>query len=237
MGLALSEIGVGLCLGLWTEILWLSRPPLGGFIAPNGGLAVSLGLLAWSLVVGLYPAAYNQSAQVLIFVAIAPLAALIATLEQLGRQIAARRAERLLKSLEKDLPEEDQLKQNLATNATNSSQASQLGHQPQPRSNFPKSQMTSSPLRRAPSFFWANFQGLPFTLGGSLLIILLGSGLLTGLVSLCLQLDPPWLWPLLGKVAPFMPLVGLAINAGRLQKSLFIYYFLGLLAGLVALIL
>jgi mannose/fructose/N-acetylgalactosamine-specific phosphotransferase system component IIC len=44
VGLIFSQVRLGLTLGLWSEVLWLARPPLGGAIIPNGGLAVSTAL-------------------------------------------------------------------------------------------------------------------------------------------------------------------------------------------------
>ncbi|MDR0621583.1 MAG: PTS sugar transporter subunit IIC, partial [Deltaproteobacteria bacterium] len=41
IGAILGEIRFGLTLGLWVEVLWLARPPLGGAIVPNGALALA----------------------------------------------------------------------------------------------------------------------------------------------------------------------------------------------------
>jgi mannose/fructose/N-acetylgalactosamine-specific phosphotransferase system component IIC len=193
MGLALGRPWAGLTLGLWTEILWLSRPPLGGFISPNGGLAVSCALLASTLLARFFPLAPERPVLVLLFALIPPLAKMATGLEVLGREVAGRREERLelLESLPPPGPE--------------------------------------------PVFFWANLKGLLFTLLAALAGLTAGTGLVTLGAGLVIRLDPQWLWPLLDKLAPLIPLVGLSINAGRLPKSLFAYYFLGLAAALALL--
>ncbi|MDR1609119.1 MAG: PTS sugar transporter subunit IIC [Deltaproteobacteria bacterium] len=220
VGWVLNEPISGLWLGLWTEILWLSRPPLGGFIAPNGGLAVSFGLLAWSLTKGFYPEAEDKSAIVLIFLAIPPIAALIAALEKLGRQRAALRASSLEKLLA--APQVDQLVEFLSHNLP--AQQAERIHE----------RVVEEHAQRPSSLFWANFQGLLVTLGASLFSLLFGSWLLAGLINLLLRLDPPWLWPILSQTQPFLLLVGLAINAGRFPKGQYVYLLLGLIVGLGA---
>ena len=48
-GFLAGHPAIGLSLGLWTEMLWMNRPPLGGHIPPNGGLACSAALLGLAL--------------------------------------------------------------------------------------------------------------------------------------------------------------------------------------------
>ncbi|MDR1050537.1 MAG: PTS sugar transporter subunit IIC [Deltaproteobacteria bacterium] len=52
VGLILGLPLEGLTLGLWTEVLWLDRPPLGGAIIPNGSLAVASALAGLCLASG-----------------------------------------------------------------------------------------------------------------------------------------------------------------------------------------
>jgi mannose/fructose/N-acetylgalactosamine-specific phosphotransferase system component IIC len=84
---------VGLTLGFWTELIWLNRPPLGGEIPPNGGLAASaatLGLAA-ALPANADPA-LAMAAATLALVVIPPLARLAALIEVIARRLAAVRA-------------------------------------------------------------------------------------------------------------------------------------------------
>jgi mannose/fructose/N-acetylgalactosamine-specific phosphotransferase system component IIC len=71
--LGLTEMG--LSLGLFTELFWLTKAPLGGFIIPNGGLAVTSALISESLVLYFF----NQppscgSLQIFAFILVPPLA-------------------------------------------------------------------------------------------------------------------------------------------------------------------
>ncbi|MDR2386605.1 MAG: PTS sugar transporter subunit IIC [Deltaproteobacteria bacterium] len=44
-GLMLGQVKLGLTLGLWVEVLWLARLPLGGTLIPNGALALTAALV------------------------------------------------------------------------------------------------------------------------------------------------------------------------------------------------
>ncbi|MDR1546801.1 MAG: PTS sugar transporter subunit IIC [Deltaproteobacteria bacterium] len=103
IGWATAQPQAGLTLGLWAELLWLARPPLGGFIVPNGGLAVSAALLAWGLAAS--PATGPDAALAagrptpgsltLLFAAVPPLAHLAVNVERLARARSTRMVARL----------------------------------------------------------------------------------------------------------------------------------------------
>ncbi|MDR2455402.1 MAG: PTS sugar transporter subunit IIC [Deltaproteobacteria bacterium] len=86
----------GMSLGLWTEMLWLNRAPLGGHIPPNGGLAASaavVGLASFLLIVGDDPEVSGPQAHAallaLVFALTPPLAWLMTLIELTSRRRAA----------------------------------------------------------------------------------------------------------------------------------------------------
>ncbi|MDR1394721.1 MAG: PTS sugar transporter subunit IIC [Deltaproteobacteria bacterium] len=186
VGLASGHSREGLYLGLWTELLWLSQPPLGGFLTPNGGLAVSAALLAWSAASQFWTVPPDKGALVLIFLFIPPAAVLATGLEKMARSVSGRVEARLEESLSQG---------------------------------------------RRPFFMWSNLKGLLFTLAAGAASLAVFAALLALILSASLRLAPDFLWPLLSRAAPFIPLAGLALNAGRMDRKLAGPYILGLLAG------
>ncbi|MDR1085334.1 MAG: PTS sugar transporter subunit IIC [Deltaproteobacteria bacterium] len=188
VGHVLDNPLAGLYLGLWTELLWLTRPPLGGVLTPNGGLAVSAALLAWSAVTRFWHTPPERPVLVFICILIPPVAVLATGLEKLSRRVSGK--------------VEARLEENLAVGG-------RVG------------------------FMWPNLKGLLFTLAAGLASLSLLAPILALFIIWNIKAEPAALWPFLDKLAPFMPLVGLTINIGRLRKSLILFYGLGLLAGII----
>ncbi|MDR1657071.1 MAG: PTS sugar transporter subunit IIC [Deltaproteobacteria bacterium] len=86
MGLLLDQALAGLTLGLWTELLWLTKPPLGGAMPPNGGLAVSAALLGFQLLGRPLPSEKNIAGYVFLLIAVIPMAHLMAGIEVASRR-------------------------------------------------------------------------------------------------------------------------------------------------------
>ncbi|MDR2443927.1 MAG: PTS sugar transporter subunit IIC [Deltaproteobacteria bacterium] len=85
MGLFTGQVTIGLNLGFWTELLWLTRPPLGGHVSPNGGLAVSSAILGALLLGENLPPERLAGASVLLFAVVIPLAHLLTNIETVTR--------------------------------------------------------------------------------------------------------------------------------------------------------
>ncbi|MDR1164681.1 MAG: hypothetical protein LBO66_02200 [Deltaproteobacteria bacterium] len=94
----------GLCLGLWAELLWLWRLPVGGDYVPNGGLATSASLLGYSLAashLGL-AAPLARPYLALTFALLPLLAHLAIPVDKIGRRLAHRAVLSLASELEND---------------------------------------------------------------------------------------------------------------------------------------
>lgn len=96
VGLLIGRPLEGLTLGLWTEMLWMNRSPLGGHILPNGGLASSAAILG--LAAALQAAAADPKASepavlaallVMALILTPPLASLMSLVEITSRRRAA----------------------------------------------------------------------------------------------------------------------------------------------------
>jgi PTS system mannose-specific IIC component len=99
LGLLSGQPKAGLFLGLSTELLWLAKPPLGGLLTPNGGLAVSAAFLAY-LGADQARISPNQTAILaLAWLFVIPLAYLAAYMETLTRKLSCRKASKVEKSL------------------------------------------------------------------------------------------------------------------------------------------
>ena len=86
----------GLSLGLWTEMIWLNRSPLGGHILPNGGLAASAALLGLAACVQAQEGAPMMSEPMILaamlvmaLILTPPLARLMTLIEVTSRRRAA----------------------------------------------------------------------------------------------------------------------------------------------------
>jgi PTS system mannose-specific IIC component len=105
VGLIVGQTKLGLTLGLWAEVLWLVRPPLGGAIIPNGGLAVSAalvgvaGCLSW---LGL-PQDPEMPLPVLALAMVVPLAHYLTTIETVTRWWGKKAHARLTADLKEGL--------------------------------------------------------------------------------------------------------------------------------------
>jgi mannose/fructose/N-acetylgalactosamine-specific phosphotransferase system component IIC len=106
MGLILGQARLGLCLGLWAEVLWLARPPLGGAIVPNGGLAVSAVLvgICWGLALLGPPVALPGPMAVMGLALVPPLAHLMTLVEPANRAWGIKAHLRLERNMEADRP-------------------------------------------------------------------------------------------------------------------------------------
>jgi mannose/fructose/N-acetylgalactosamine-specific phosphotransferase system component IIC len=103
VGLAAGRFEFGFCLGLWTELLWLARPPLGGHTPPNGGLAASaavLGCAAIPVEAELASPGRLMALAALAFALTPPLARLMTGIEAVSRRRAAGRAVNLQEAIE-----------------------------------------------------------------------------------------------------------------------------------------
>ncbi|MDR1870496.1 MAG: PTS sugar transporter subunit IIC [Deltaproteobacteria bacterium] len=96
MGQVLELEIVGLSLGFLAELLWLSSPPLGGHVAPNGGLAVSILLLTMALVEPLALFLPEKALIALGFLFLPPLAKLLTGVEKISRKVASQKEVHLL---------------------------------------------------------------------------------------------------------------------------------------------
>jgi mannose/fructose/N-acetylgalactosamine-specific phosphotransferase system component IIC len=116
LGLILKKPSEGLTLGLWAEVLWLARPPLGGSIIPNGSLALAAvlcglaaqdsravsDLCAMAESKGL-TATFNQPGRLVLGLAlIPPLAHLMNLVEPVTRNIGQRIHAEVVRRLEND---------------------------------------------------------------------------------------------------------------------------------------
>ncbi|MDR3203554.1 MAG: PTS sugar transporter subunit IIC [Deltaproteobacteria bacterium] len=102
VGLAAGLPQEGLTLGLWAELIFLSRSPLGGALLPNGSLAVSSSLCSLALlnVMGFKaPPSSGDGLLVLAFAALPPLSHLAAVLDALNRGKAVKKIDRIKNSL------------------------------------------------------------------------------------------------------------------------------------------
>ncbi|MDR2367522.1 MAG: PTS sugar transporter subunit IIC [Deltaproteobacteria bacterium] len=106
MGAILGQPKLGLTLGLWVEVLWLGRPPLGGAIVPNGALAVSAAMVGLTLCLsflGTAPDPHKPLAP-LAMALIVPLAHYMTLIEPATRLWGLKTHDRLTKALEGDRP-------------------------------------------------------------------------------------------------------------------------------------
>ncbi|MDR0549124.1 MAG: PTS sugar transporter subunit IIC [Deltaproteobacteria bacterium] len=101
VGAVLEQPKAGLILGLWTEILWVFRANLGGVLVPNGGIAVSAALLAFSILTRFDGAFPMDASLPLFFVLIPPVAYLALSLEMLSRRASKKGFYRLRETLAK----------------------------------------------------------------------------------------------------------------------------------------
>ncbi|MDR2301979.1 MAG: PTS sugar transporter subunit IIC [Deltaproteobacteria bacterium] len=105
IGLLVGQVRLGLTLGLWVEVLWLGRPPLGGAIIPNGALALSAALvgLAGSLSFLNLPPDPQKPLAPLALGLIIPLAHYMTSIEPMTRRWGEFSHNALAKALENDL--------------------------------------------------------------------------------------------------------------------------------------
>jgi mannose/fructose/N-acetylgalactosamine-specific phosphotransferase system component IIC len=211
VGLALGQAPAGLALGLWTELLWLARPPLGGTIPPNGGLAVSAALLGFTIVLEgppelLAPLALPPETEapphpadplapgawtalwVLAFATIPPMARIMTGIETIARRRSVTRAKAL--------------KEAIIDGEATSLMAFQVS-------------------------------GLLVTLGLTVLFLLGGLVAVGALLSLALAALPPWAWPPLDRLGPLMPVVGVAIMTDHLAGRHLAIFGLALAASML----
>jgi mannose/fructose/N-acetylgalactosamine-specific phosphotransferase system component IIC len=106
IGLILGQIKLGLTLGLWAEVLWLSRPPLGGAIIPNGALAVSSAMVGIAGSLSLVGVTLDPSkpVAVLAMALVPPLAHYMTLVEPVTRAWSRKVHEKLKTDLEADRP-------------------------------------------------------------------------------------------------------------------------------------
>jgi mannose/fructose/N-acetylgalactosamine-specific phosphotransferase system component IIC len=202
VGLALGRPEAGLTLGLWTELLWLARAPLGGFIVPNGGLAVSAALLGWSLAFGpaidsatvgpdLPAESLARASLALVFAFIPPMAHLATLLETVARNGATK----MVATLEDDL---------------------------------------ARGLK--PPLMWYNLKGLLTVLIGGLVYLTVVPLVLAAALSTTGPTFSIETWTALGKLAPLVPLVGLAVLAENLRGRRLVHFLAVLAAFLIVMV-
>jgi mannose/fructose/N-acetylgalactosamine-specific phosphotransferase system component IIC len=190
VGLILNQTPAGLMLGLWTELIWLARPPLGGYIPPNGGLAVSTALLSLFAARLLHPALTPGWPLIaLTFAAVVPLAYFATGVEKLVRALADKLTDRLKKTINKG--------------------------------------------QRPVWTLWPGAIVLSATLALGLVFLAAGSLILTfGLDGAINHLPEP-AWTILGKGAPFIPIIGLVGMLENLKPINVVIYLITVIVTLV----
>jgi mannose/fructose/N-acetylgalactosamine-specific phosphotransferase system component IIC len=180
----------GLVLGIWADLFWLRRHPLGGDITPNGGLAVAIGLISLFVTTRLHQVFPISLLPLLCltFAALVPLAHLATWIERLVRTLANRFSQSLKESI---IDGQD-----------------------------------------AVCTLWPNVAGLAATLVFSLIFLILGTASLTLILEGARIILPVAAWLALGKMAPFIPIIGLAFLTQNLKPARLAIYIVIVLVSL-----
>ncbi|MDR1487117.1 MAG: PTS sugar transporter subunit IIC [Deltaproteobacteria bacterium] len=266
VGLILELPAVGALMGMWAELLWLTRSPLGGLIPPNGGLAVSSALIALFMMTyndwapGAAPpstisfsfAGIDWPLMALAFTAVIPLAHSATMIEKVVRVAADRFSENLNIAIAKRCAAHPSNHSEPALEPLEHSghldhlghlehldNQGHLDHSDHLNASAPSESSNHSASRHRHSNSICSLRpvllSLLLTLALSAAFLIFGSALLTFFLILSREFVPAFLWLMLGKAAPFIPIIGLALMTEHLKGSKAIIYLFALTATFLAL--